>query len=241
MPAIYEVRIYSPAGVALERLSGQSGDGATNVNAGWLALSYSKGVNEIGTGAFSINVTSGALSALATNGDPILDTQVEFWRRDDASGIAPYCDFYGFQRDRHYETDDDGTTTYIALLEEQNDLLRRGAVLYRANVANRSLFSAVATETILKALVTRNATTSGTTADGRDRNVDAWGAFVSVAADTAAGTSQTVACMGENLFEVLQGIANAGGLDFSLVKTAARCQRHFRLAVWQYASTLPAQ
>lgn len=229
MAAVYEVRIYSPAGVPAERLLGASGDGITNVNAGWLALSYAKGVNEIGTGAFTINVASGALSALATDGDPILDAQVEFWRSDSENSITPYCDFFGFQRDRHYDTDDNGTTTYTAVLQEQSDLLRRGSVQYRANVANRSLFSAVATETILKTLVTRNATTSGTTGDGRDRNVDAWGAFVSVAADTAAGTSQTLSCMGQDLYEVLRSVAEAGGLDFSLVKTAARAWQ-FRTA-----------
>ena len=229
MAASYEVRIYSPAGVALERLLGQSGDGLTNVNAGWLALSYNKGVNEIGSGAVAINVASGALDALALDGNAILDTQVEIWRRDDENSITPYADFFGFQRDRFYETDDNGTTTYVAVLQEQSDLLRRGAIEYRANVANRSLFSAVATETILKTLVTRNATSSGTTADGRDRNVDAWGAFVSVAADTAAGSTQTLSCMGENLYEVLQSVANAGGLDFSLVKTGARAWQ-FRTA-----------
>lgn len=229
MTASYEVRIYSPAGVAMERLLGSSGDGTTNVNAGWLGLSYAKGVNEIGTGAFSINVDSGALDALQVDGDPILDAQVEFWRRDDENGIEPYCDFFGFQRDRHYDTDEDGTTTYTALLEEQSDYLRRSIVSYRANVANRSLFSAVATETILKTLVTRNATSAGTTADGRDNNVDAWGAFISVAADTAAGTSQTLSCMGDILYEVVQRVANAGGLDFSLVKTGARAWQ-FRTA-----------
>lgn len=230
MPATYEVRIYTPAGVQQEILLGQSGAGdGDNANAGWLGLSYSKGVNEIGNGAMAINVESGALSALATDGEPILDAQVEIWRRDDENGIEPYCDFYGFQRDRYYETDDNGNTVYVAVLQEQSDLLRRGAVLYRANVADRSLFSAVATETILKTLVTRNLTTSGTTADGRDRNVDAFGAFVSVAADTAAGSTQTLSCMGENLYEVLQSVANAGGLDFSLVKTGARAWQ-FRTA-----------
>lgn len=229
MPAVYEVRIYTPAGVERERLTGESGDGITNLNAGWTALNYVRGVNEIGTGAFTINAGSGALSALATDGDPILDAQVEFWRYDSANSIVPYCDFYGFQRDRHFDTDDNGIVTYTAVLKEQNDYLSRAIVDYPANVSNRSLFSAVATETMLKTLVTRNATSSGTTGDGRRYNVDAWGAFISVAADTAAGTSQTKACMGQNLYEVLRELAEAGGLDFSLVKTSAQAWQ-FRTA-----------
>ncbi len=222
MAAVYEVRIYSPAGAERERLTGQGGDGITNTNAGYTELSYAKGVNEVGNGAFTLHANSGALSALATDGEPILDAQVEFWRYDSANSITPYCDFFGFQRDRHYDTDDNGITTYTAILAEQTDLLTREIVDYPANVANRSLFSAVATETILKTLVTRNATSSGTTGDGRRYDVDAWGAFLSVAADTAAGTSQTKACMGDNLFDVLQAVANAGGLDFWLTKTGIR-------------------
>lgn len=229
MPVVYEVRIYSPAGVAQERLLGSSGDGITNVNAGWTALNYVRGVNEVGTGAFTINAESGALSALATDGDPILDAQVEIWRSDVENGIAPYCDLFGFQRDRHYDTDDNGIVTYTAVLKEQNDYLSRAIVDYPANTNNRSLFSNVATETILKTLVTRNATSSGTTGDGRRYNVDAWGALVSVAADTATGTSQTKACMGQNLYEVLRELAEAGGLDFSLVKTGAQAWQ-FRTA-----------
>lgn len=223
MPATYEVRIYTPAGAQQEILLGQSGEGdGNNANAGWLGLSYSKGVNEIGNGAISINVESDALSALSTDGEPILDAQVEIWRRDPDNSITAYCDFFGFQRDRHYDTDENGITAYTAILAEQNDLLTRETIDYPANTANRSLFSAVATETILKTLVTRNATASGTTGDGRNFDVDAWGAFLSVAADTAAGTTQTKACFEENLFDVLQDVANAGGLDFWLTKTAAR-------------------
>lgn len=222
MSAEYELRIYSPAGVQLERVSGAGGAGDDPTQAGFLSISYAKGVNEVGSGGFTINAESAVIDALELNGEPILDTQVEIWRRDPDEDIVAYCDFYGFLRDRHYDTDDNGIVTYTAVLAEQNDLLARASIQYRANVANRSLFSAVATETILKTLVTRNATSSGTTADGRDRDVDAWGAFVSVAADTAAGTTQTLACMGQNLFDVLQAVAGAGGLDFSLVKTAAR-------------------
>lgn len=222
MATVYEVRIFSPAGVAIERVSGAAGAHGDPSSAGFLALSYNKGVNEIGMGAFTLNATSDVLDALESGGEPILDTQIEVWRWDDLNEIEPYCDFYAFLRDRNYDSDENGNATYTAILAEQNDLLRRSAILYRANTANRSFFSNVATETILKTLVTRNATSSGTTADGRDRNVDAWGAFVSVEADGAGGASQTVSCMGENLHDVLQAVANAGGLNYSLVKTGAR-------------------
>lgn len=228
MAAEYELRIYSQTGIRMARVQGIGGADDDPSKAGFSELTYVKGVNEIGSGAFKINAGSDALQYLALDGNPILDAQVEIWRWDSDNDIAPYCDFYGFQRDRDFDSDDHGIVTYTSYLEEQSDLLRRAAILYRANTANRSLFSNVATETILKTLVTRNATTSGTTADGRDRNVDAWGAFMSVAADAAAGTAQTLSCMGQNLHDVLQASASAGGLNYWLTKTAAQA--------WQFNS-----
>lgn len=219
MTATYEVRIKSRAGLLQAVLTGSA---KASSQGGFLSLSYTKEVNGIGTGLFVINANSAVTEVLAPSGDPVLDAQIEFWRRDDDNDIAPYCDFYGFLRDREYITDDNGTVQMIAYLDEQSDYLRRAVISYRANVTNRTLFSAVPAETILKTLVTRNATSSGTTADGRDRNVDTWGSYISVAADTAAGTSLTISCMGRNLFEVLREVAETGGLDFSLVKTGAQ-------------------
>lgn len=222
MTATYEIRIKSPAGVQQERLVGASGPDSTNLHAGFISLSYTKAVNEIGNGLFTISADSGAMTSLAPQGDIILDAQIEIWRRDDDEDIAPYCDFYGLLRDHEFSTDDNGTTTYIASLEEQSDLLRRAIVAYRAGIVNRSLFAAVPAETILKTLVTYNATAAGTTADRRDANVDSWGAFVSVASDSAGGATITRATEGRLLYEVVQEVARLGNLDFSLVKTGAR-------------------
>lgn len=223
MTAFYEVRIYSPAGALMERLVGASGaDFGDNSYAGWLKLSYTLGVNEIGVGAFTIHADSDALDSLVEDGDPILDTQVEIWRRDDDNNLEPYCDFYGFLRDHEFSTDDNGTTTYTALLAEQVDLLRRSIVAYRKNIANRSYFDGVATETIMKTLVQYNATSSGTTADGRDRNVDPWGTYISVDSDDGEGDIQTVSCADRNLFDILREIGENGGQDIWFVKTGAR-------------------
>jgi hypothetical protein len=222
MATKYELRIYSQTGVRMARVSGQGGAQGNPTKAGFTQISYVRGVNEIGTGVFTIHADSQVLNYLVQDGEPIMDVQVEIWRWDYANSITPYCDFYGFQRDRDFNTDENGAITYTCHLREQSDLLSRAEILYRANVANRSYFNNVATETILKTLVTRNATSSGTTADGRDRNVDPWGAFVSVQADGATGTSQTISCMGQNLHDVLQAVANTGGLNYWLTKTGAQ-------------------
>lgn len=222
MTAIYEVRIKSRAGVLREILTGAMGDPDAGHNDGYSQLSYLREVNSIGSGMFVINAESAVVDTLAPSGEPDLDAQIEFWRYDPDNEIEPYCDFYGFLRDREYQADENGQVRFIAYLEEQSDLLRRTAILYRANIDGRSSFDNDPAETILKTLVKYNATTSGTTADGRDRNVDSWGANVSVAADTAAGTTLTRSYMGRNLYEVLREVAESGGLDWSIVKTGAQ-------------------
>lgn len=222
MAAVYEVRIKSRAGVLREVLTGALGDPNEGHNDGYTQLAYVKEVNSIGSGMFVLNAESNVVDTLASSGEPELDTQVEFWRSDSDNEIEPYCDFYGFLRDREYTTDDNGQVRFVALLEEQSDLMRRAAILYRANIDGRSSFDNDPAETILKTLVTYNATSAGTTADGRDRNVDSWAANVSVATNTAAGTSLSRSYMGRNLFDVLREVAESGGLDWSLVKTGAQ-------------------
>jgi hypothetical protein len=221
MTAVYEVKIYDQNGVFQENLTGKSGQGEPNTQAGWTSLSYVKGVNMIGSGMFTIHADSAIVALLDPNGVTLFDAQIEFWRSDPENGIAPYADFYGFLRDREYSTDDNGNVEFIAILAEQQDYLRRAIVAYRADIANRSLFEAVAAETAMKTLVTRNLTTSGTTGDGRDRNVDAFGAFVTVVADGAEGANVTISCSDRNLFDILREVAELGGLDFGLTKTGA--------------------
>lgn len=222
MTATYEIRIKSRTGVLQEIVTGALGDPGQGYNDGYFSLSYVKGVNEIGSGLLMLNADSAVADTIAPSGAPVLDMQVEFWRYDSDNEIDSYCDFYGFVRDREYTTDDSGQSRLIVYLDEQSDYLRRAAIAYRAGVSNRTAFSNVPTETILKTLVTRNATSGGTTADGRDRNVDTWGTYISVAADGAAGANLTLSCMGRNLYEVLREAAETGGLDFSLVKTGAQ-------------------
>lgn len=220
MAAEYEVRIYSREGVLRERILGMLGHVDEGANNGWISLSYTKEVNGCGNGIVAFNAESAAVTQwLAPNGVIELDTQVEIWRRDRDEGIGNYADFYGLLRDHEYSTDDNGIVTYVAYLDEQQDWLRRSIVAYRADTANRSLFENVAAETVLKTLVTYNATSAGTTADGRDTNVGSWGANISVKSDGAEGSNVTVSCAGRNLLEILREVADLGGLDFGLTKT----------------------
>lgn len=222
MTAIYEIRVKNRAGALQETLTGALGAPDADENSGYILLAYTRLVNGVGNGAFAIHADSAIVDFLDPNGVTLLDAQIEFWRRDADNAIDPYADFYGFLRDREYSTDDNGAVTFIAYLDEQQDYLRRSIVAYPENTSGRSLFEDVPAETVMKALVTYNATSAGTTGDGRDTNVDAWGAYLSVASDGAAGNNVTISCAGRNLLETLQEVAAQGGLDFWLTKTGAQ-------------------
>jgi hypothetical protein len=82
----------------------------------------------------------------------------------------------------------------------------------------------------MKNLVKYNATSSATLVDGRKR-VPTWVSLISVAADTAAGSSITKAFAHRKIDDCLQECAVLGGLDWDLVKTGARAWE-FRTGTW---------
>jgi hypothetical protein len=176
---------------------------------------------------------AGLLSFSVSDGHPMAlsvvdrDWQIEVIRSRASdpnanNAISAYVDFGGFIRDEERITDSEGQTTVIYYAVGWNDLLRRSIVAYRANVTTRTQFISGKAETISKAIVTYNATTSGTTADGRDRNVPTWGSYVTVQTDGAGGNTLDVFLSRTNLLETLQDISGIGGGDFAMVKTGAR-------------------
>lgn len=211
--AEYALRIYNRTGVLQAILVGntQLRDGG-----GFRTLAYRKEVNGVGLLTFVLDADHPLLDDLDR------DWQVEVWRWDNAAGIDKACDFYGFYIDDEASADDEGNSTSTVYCIGQMDLLARAIVAYKADTANRSLFTSAKAETIAKTLVTRNATSSGTTGDGRVRNVDTWGSLISVQADGATGSTIDFACAYQNLLEALQDVARIGGGDFDLVKTGAQ-------------------
>ncbi len=147
---------------------------------------------------------------------------VEVYRRDKNAGIAWTVDFHGIFRDEAII--DDRTTGHETFQASGPGALARLSnyhVLWPANTANRTSFSSVSAETILKTLISYNAVTAlATAANGRDRSAPDYG--ISVQADSAGGAALTLAT-GErkNLLSVLQDIQPIAGGDFDLVKIAA--------------------
>jgi hypothetical protein len=196
----YEIRTFTPAGVATHRISDM------------LAFSYIKEVNAPGLATFDLTANHAAIADFA------LDAQIEIWRK--GHGIDWYCDWYGFWRGEKRSQDSSGRSVYQALCIGQMTLIDRPVINYNAAVTDRTTFTGKPAETIAKSLVTYNATSSGTTGDGRKRTVTVVG--VSVQADAAKGNVFDFACAWQKLLQTLQSLAKVGAGDFDLVKTGAR-------------------
>lgn len=206
MAADYCIVIKSRAGLPIHTLTGQED--------GFRWLSYTKKLNDAGLLMFDLNADHPAIDDLEQDG------QIEVWRWDDANSISAYVDFESLYVDEERSSDDDGNSIFRASCPGILDFLARECVLWYANTSNRSSFSSAKAETILKTLVTYNATSSATTGNSRLYNTDL--ANISVASDGAGGNTIDFACAYDNLLESLQKVALIGDRDFYLTRTAAQ-------------------
>ena len=208
MPTEYKIRVLSAAGAFQREFND------------FRNFSYIKEVNAPGMLTFDVDGDHEIVDFL----DDSLDNQVEVWRRRAESNLDWYADYRGLFRDYRYQTDADGLTTFRAYCPGQMSLLARTIVAYRGGTANRSEFTGAAVETVMRTLVLYNATSSGTTGDGRHRNVDLTG--ISVETDGGFGVSIDYTCENRNLLAILQELTRLGPGDFDLVKTGAQA--------WEY-------
>lgn len=141
------------------------------------------------------------------------------WRRDTKRGIPWYLEQAYLARDAQYRSNRGErvrTVFGVGLL----GILDWYHVLWAAGTANRTTFSNVAAETVMKTLVTYNATTSATTGNGRDRTAPLYG--VAVETNGAGGNPITwTAARSRTVLQELQAIAQIGGGDFDLEYTTA--------------------
>jgi hypothetical protein len=175
-------------------------------------LSIAQRVNSPGMGIFSIRGDHPLLDDLADR------WKLEFWRKpDDAAWAQEFIGLYRYGRWSHGDK-----SVFTAYCPGLLSFLGRRIVGWKAGTADRSLFSAVAGETVMKTLATYNITASATTANGRVRAGTNWPATqITVAADTAAGNAITVGLSYKNLLEALQELAPIAGGDFDLVQTSS--------------------
>lgn len=202
MATEYKLLVYTAAGVKVAEITD------------FLALSYIKQVNAPGAASFILNGEHRSIAEFQT------DSQIEVWRRNARQGIDWYADFYGLFRGVEQATDGRGAETFTAFCPGQMSLLGRRHVMWYAGTPDRSEFTAVPAETVMKSLVNYNVTSAATTANGRIRNGAITG--VSVQADGGLGNTISWSCAWKNLLEQLQDIAKIADGDFDLVKTGSQ-------------------
>lgn len=203
MSVISELRIYSPVGDPVVRTDE------------FIDLSVSMGLNRPGLLSVRLPADSDIPASLEHR------SQVEYWEADPENGIA-WRRVFGALFLRHDWSAPDGVRRDEINCPGYLWMLGTRIIAYYANTANRTKFTGQPAETIMKTLVSYNATASATTGNGRIRDGTNWPASViSVQADGGSGASLDWFCAWENLLENLQKLAPVAGGDFDLVKTGA--------------------
>lgn len=179
------------------------------------SLAYNKRVNSPGLLNFSLSAEHDLVSK------DFDKWQVEVWLKPDSMDWTR--DFIGLIRKDvwSYVNTEIVEFTCPGLMQ----ILRWKEILYPAKTADRTVFTNEQIETICNTLVKYNATTSGTTGDGRDRAAANGYPLtgLSVEADGGEGNlySGGFYCTRKNLLETLQDLASIGGGDFDVVKTSS--------------------
>jgi hypothetical protein len=171
------------------------------------SLTYSSEVNNVGLGSITLRDTHPACSVFYSD-----KAQIEVWRQNAQYGMLATKVWSGFARSDVTQFDRSGHATFY--FEDFNSLLRRALVAYYAGVDNRSEFTSLPAETIMKTLVNYNIGPAALAANGRFiSNVIPQ---VSINTDLGRGATKSWSTEpSENLLEVLQKLVAAGaGGDF---------------------------
>lgn len=219
MPAEYYINLTDTTGALVATVTGgMGGDGGESAT-GFTSLAYRNEVNAAGYAQITFAGNHPARSLLPTNG------QVEIYRRNTDLGVSWYRDFVGIFRGQQHTTRETGTWTIDC--PGIMSVLGWRAVAWYAGTSSRSSFTSAASETIMKTLVSYNAGSNATAANGRVRDGVTSGKLsniwtISNQTDGAAGNSKSWSCAWDNLLGTLQALQKAGaGGDFDLIKTAA--------------------
>jgi hypothetical protein len=201
--ANYKMRIYD-----------QAGDFAYEIQ-NFLPLSYSMRVNAPGLLTFSLSAEHELTSQTFDK------WQVEIWRKPDGEDWSR--DFVALIRKDEWSYKDTALMNFTCPGWMQ--MLAWKHILYPSKTTDRTLFTDKEAETICNTLVKYNATSSGTTGDGRDRDAANGYPFTGLSVEADGGDGNVYSggfyCARKNLLETLQDLAKLGGGDFDIVKTSS--------------------
>lgn len=205
MAPIYTVNLYTSTGVLLA------------INQDYLDLAISRTVNAPDMAVLIYDINSAqSLGPIIVGQALQIGSIITILRQDDAAGISPTQEFAGIVR-RITRTNNERTTFEVTCVG-MIGLLGDRIVAWKAGRANRSKFTSVPAETILRTLVFYNLGGGATTANGR--LLSGVLAGVTVPASAGTGTVMSISVAYQNLLQAMQKIADDGGGDFSLTYTA---------------------
>lgn len=198
----------------------------------FLSLAYSKRRNRGGSWIMTLDADHAAVLSMADKWLVEVRRSVPDW------GIDWYTDFYGVVRDEDLVRPGRLDVYTVSGIAQLNVLSWRH-VLWYANTADRSVFTSEKAETILKTLVSYNATASATTGAGRLRNGPITNFVITVEADGANGnTLSSKGCAWENLLDALFDVSEVAGGDYDLIYNSGSHQWEFRWYTGQQGDDL---
>lgn len=174
----------------------------------WRILYFGDRVNGIGWYQFAIDGLDSRKELFR------LDDFVEIWRSDIYSGLNWYRELLGMHRTSVHHIFDNGNTQYSSYGRTANDMLNRRIIAYRtgSGYADKS----GPAEEVMKEFVYENA---GAGATSPPRLLDGVISGLTVQGTGTGGDTWSGGRAGENLFALLQNIAESTGVDFLLVPT----------------------
>lgn len=197
--ARYQIRVYNP-------LTGDLNAVLTD----WIALNYTKNVNDFHTFQLVLNSEDPNIQFFT------LDALVEVWRRPDAYGVGWYREITTLFRTPQYNLYENGHETFTGYARGLNDFLHRRHVLYPANTAN-TLKSGPA-DNVMKAFVRENCTAAGNALPRKSFGTyDCTIYGLTVAPDVGLSPVWTGARSWNNLLDVLNDVSmTPSNTDFEI-------------------------
>lgn len=209
MPHSYEVRLF-------DNTTGE----LTAIFDNWASLFIEREVNRFAQHQFSLDLDDSRVDLFER------DTIVEVWRSDD--DIPKYREYVGLHVTPQQQILVNGSKVFTSYGRGLLDLLKRRTIRYYAGSAQAAK-SGVG-ETVIKEYVGENAG-AGATAPPRITAGVTTG--LSIAADTATGSSWTGSRPWQNLLDVIQEIGYATRIDFDVVRIGD--------FTWEFRTYFPQQ
>jgi hypothetical protein len=195
----YSVSIYNASGVIQA------------ISQDFLAIKISRTVNAPDVCVLAYNINDAYVDQFLA-----IDAIITVTRWNTAEGIAPAVEFAGIVRriTRVYNE----RNTIEVVCYGMMDILSQRVIAYKAGITNRSKFTAVSAETIIKTLFSFNIGSNATVANGRALD----GRITGMATSASSGTGNIISieCSYANLLTTMQDVAEQGGGDFSVSYTA---------------------